>query len=277
MTPFVILAGFAVLWFFVRWQDYRTRHGLDPLVQMRLFSIRPLRSGIECFFSQNLILLGILFILPLYLQIVLGYDALETGVKMLPISITMFITSSSGPLLEGLAFGLALALLGVAMRLIASQLGNVIQSAVGPEDRGEAGGLQYTAQQLGSATGTALIGAIVLSALVGAFVDNIASDPTISSELSSAIEVDVAAGASFVAADDVEVALLDAGVDDEQTAAIVGEYGDAQLEALKAGLLLAGFLAACSLAFTGNLPGKEPEEPDEPDGAGASGRAPATA
>ena len=73
------------------------------------------------------------------------------------------------------------------------------------------------------------------------------------------------------------MALLDAGVDDEQTAAIVGEYGDAQLEALKAGLLLAGFLAACSLAFTGNLPGKEPEEPDEPDGAGASGRAPATA
>lgn len=110
---------------------------------------------------------------------------------MLPISIAMFLTSTSGPTLaqrfpprrivqggfvmlviaaffmlqtiepdlRGFAFGLSLAVLGIGMGLIASQLGNVIQSSVGPKARGEAGGLQYTAQQLGSSLGTALIGA----------------------------------------------------------------------------------------------------------------------
>jgi predicted MFS family arabinose efflux permease len=98
------------------------------------------------------------------------------------------------PELDGVAFGLTLALLGVAMGLLASQLGSVIQSSVGPEDRSEAGGLQYTAQQLGSAIGTALIGAIVISALVAAFVSNISNEPQIPAELSDAIEVDVNTG-----------------------------------------------------------------------------------
>jgi EmrB/QacA subfamily drug resistance transporter len=292
LTPFVILAGVVVLWLFLRWQDHRVRHRLDPLVRMELFSIAPLRSGLACFFSQNLILLGIFFILPLYLQIVLGFDALETGIKMLPISIAMFLTSSSGPVLatrfgsrrvvqagfatlvvasfwmlesvdqdlDRLSFGLALAVLGIGMGLVASQLGNVIQSSVGPKDRGEAGGLQYTAQQLGSATGTALIGAIVISSLVTSFVDSISGNDDISAELTEAIEVEVAAGATFVAAENVVARLTEAGVDDPQVDAVVAEYGDAQLRSLKIGLLLAGVLSVVSLAFTRQLPGKEREE-----------------
>ena len=70
--------------------------------------------------------------------------------------------------------------LGVGMGLIVSQLGNVVQSAVGDTDRSEAGGLQNTAQQLGSSLGTALLGAIVISGLIARFSDNIAADPRIS-------------------------------------------------------------------------------------------------
>ena len=67
-------------------------------------------------------------------------------------------------------------LLGVGMGLMASQLGNVVQSSVDASGRSEAGGLQYTAQQLGSALGVALIGAIVLSGLVSSFVENVSTD-----------------------------------------------------------------------------------------------------
>ena len=292
LTPFVVLAGGIVLWSFVRWEGHRVRRGQDPLVRLELLLIPPLRSGLNCFLSQNLILLGIFFILPLYLQIVLGFDALETGIKMLPISIAMFVTSSSGPLLAGrlspkrvvqagfsllivaafwmlksirpevggVEFSIALAVLGIAMGLIASQLGSVIQSSVGPADRGEAGGLQYTAQQLGSAIGTALIGAVVISSLVAAFVANISTEPSIPPELTDAIETEVADGASFVAADAVEEGLIDAGVADDDTDAIVTEYRDAQLRALKTGLLLAAILAVVSLAFTRNLPGRDDSE-----------------
>jgi len=292
LTPFVILAGGIVLWGFVRWQGHRVRGGLDPLVRLELLQVPPLRSGLNCFLSQNLILLGIFFILPLYLQIVLGFDALETGIKMLPISIAMFITSSSGPLLagrfgpkrvvqagfsllilaafwmlqsikpelDGVGFAVTLGVLGIAMGLIASQLGSVIQSSVGPEDRGEAGGLQYTAQQLGSAIGTALIGAVVISSLVAAFVSNISDESSIPAEVTDAIEIEVAAGASFVAADAVEQGLIDAGVEGDDTDAVVAEYREAQLDALKTGLLLAAILSVLSLAFTRNLPGRDESE-----------------
>jgi EmrB/QacA subfamily drug resistance transporter len=286
LTPFVVMGGFVVLGLFNWWQGRRVRFGRDPLVNMSIFRIAPLRAGLGSFLAQNTILLGIFFALPLYLQIVLGFDALETGIRMLPISIAMFATSAGGsalaqrfpprrivqagfvmlglatflmiqtiePDLRGFAFGLSLAVLGVGMGLVASQLGNVIQSSVGPKARGEAGGLQYTAQQLGSSIGTALIGAVVITALVTAFVNNIEADERISADVTEAAEVNVASGASFVASSEVENSLRDAGVDEPTTAAVVENYEIAQLDALKAGLLLAAFIAIGALFLTRRLP-----------------------
>ncbi len=307
LTPFVIMAGLAVMWGFVVWERHRVARDLDPLVDLDLLSVAPLRGGLGCFLSQNVILLGIFFILPLYLQIVLGFDALETGIRMLPISIAMFITSATGPLLtsrfgakrvvqagyvvlvvasfsmlqtieprlDGTAFATALVILGIGMGLIASQLGNVVQSAVETEDRGEAGGLQYTAQQLGSAIGTALIGAVVIGALVASFVDKIDSNEAVPADLVAAVEIEVAAGANFVAADVVETALEDAGVDAEASDALLDDYRAAQLRGLKTGLLIAAFLAMLSLPLTRALPAGN--EPDGSDGDPTPEHADATA
>ena len=81
------------------------------------------------------------------------------------------------PELDNGSFLVAMGVLGVGMGLIVSQLGNVVQSAVGDDDRSEAGGLQNTAQQLGSSLGTALLGAIVITGLIAAFTANVADDP----------------------------------------------------------------------------------------------------
>jgi Na+/melibiose symporter-like transporter len=298
LTLFMIIGGFVVLWVFARWQERRERLGQDPLVKLALLEIPALRSGLSSFLAQNTILLGIFFTLPLYFQIVLGFDALETGIRMLPISIAMFLTSTSGPALaqrfsprrivqagfitlvlaaflllgriepdlDNLGVTVSLIVLGIGMGLIASQLGNVIQSAVEPADRGEAGGLQYTAQQLGSALGTALIGAIVIGSLVAAFIDNIAADETIPAELTEAISIEVGSGASFVSAAEVDGALRDAGLDSATTDNVVAGYEKAQLEALKAGLLLAAFIALAALLVTRNLPAErlDRKRSDEP-------------
>ena len=53
---------------------------------------------------QQLILLGTFFVLPVYLQVVLGLDAFETGKRLFPMSVTMFIAALAGP---RLAAGLA--------------------------------------------------------------------------------------------------------------------------------------------------------------------------
>ncbi len=96
LTLFVIGAGAGLLWGFVRWQRHREATGTDPLVHLDLLKIPPLRSGLIGLFTQNLILMGVFFTIPLYLQLVLGFDALETGLRMLPVSITMFLASAVG-------------------------------------------------------------------------------------------------------------------------------------------------------------------------------------
>jgi MFS family permease len=286
LTPFVIATGAALVWGFVQWQRRRERAGRDPLVHLDLVKIPTLRAGLIGLFSQNLILMGVFFTIPLYLQLVLGLDALQTGLKMLPASIAMFIAAALGsglstrytvravtragltiicvscvlllatirPDLADLAFALSMAALGVGMGFVASQLGLVVQSSVDASGRGEAGGLQYTGQQLGSSLGVALIGAIVLSGLTTTFVTTVQEDERISAEVAAQVGVAAESGLDFVSSTDIEAAAQSAGLDAPTTAAVVDDYEAAQLQALKAGLLAAALVALASLAFTGNLP-----------------------
>ncbi|HEX5827775.1 MAG TPA: MFS transporter [Candidatus Limnocylindrales bacterium] len=288
LTPFVIALGAILLWGFVAWQRHREATGNDPLVHLDLLKIPTLRSGLIGLFTQNLILMGVFFTIPLYLQLVLGFDALETGLKMIPTSVAMFVAAAVGsrlatrfsvrgvtraglattalacllllatiqPDLGDLGFAVAMGILGVGMGLIASQLGLVVQSSVDASGRGEAGGLQYTGQQLGSSLGVALIGALVLAGLTGTFISTVESDPRISPEVAAEVSLALESGGDFVASSAVEDAALAAGVDEATTAAIVEDYEQAQLRALKAGLLAAALIALVSLAFTSDLPTK---------------------
>ena len=285
-TLFVIAGGGVLLWSFVTWQRRREARGDDPLVHLDLLRIPTLRSGLIGLFSQNLILMGIFFVVPLYLQLVLGLNALETGIKMLPVSITMFVTAAIGtrlsarfsvrsitraglsltglaslvllatiqPDLADLGFALGMAVLGIGMGLIASQLGNVVQSSVDASGRGEAGGLQYTGQQLGSSLGVALVGALVLTGLTSSFVATVEADERISAEIAAQVGVAVDSGLDFVPSSEVEAAVRAAGLDEATTEALVEDYEAAQLRSLKVGLLATMFIALASLAFTKDLP-----------------------
>jgi len=286
LAVFVVIGGALLLWAFVAWSHHREVRELDPLVHLRLFQVLPLRSGLIGMFTQNLVLMGVFFVVPLYLQLVIGLDALDTGLRMLPISITMFAFSAIGsrlsakvsvrtlvraglitstvaivvllatidPELRDVGFAISMALLGVGMGLIVSQLGNVVQSSVDASGRGEAGGLQYTGQQLGSSVGVALIGAIVLAGLTNVFVSHIESDERIAPEVAQQVSVAAGNGVDFVPSDQLVTAAADAGIDATSAAAIVDDYEKAQLRALKTGLLATGVLALLSLMSTRGLP-----------------------
>jgi len=292
LTPFVVGAGILVLAGFVRWTERREARGEDPLFRLGLFEIRPLKGGLQMFLAQNLILMGVFFAIPLYLQVVQGLNALDTGLRMLPVSVTMFIMSFLGarmsatrtprwivkvglwvllvavvvliatiePVLEGLAFAISMALLGIGMGLLASQLGNVVQSAVGPRDRSEAGGLQYTAQQLGSSIGTALIGAVVISSLAAAFVSQVEQDPRIPPEVSQAIGVELSGSIEFIRSSDLEAGLADTDLPSEEIDAIVESYEAGQLEALRLGLFVAAVVVVIALFMVRRIPDMSFEE-----------------
>jgi EmrB/QacA subfamily drug resistance transporter len=300
LTPFVIAAGALVLGGFVSWERRREERGLAPLVHLGMLRIRALRGGVSMLLAQNLILMGIFFTIPLYLQIVQGLDALETGVQMLPASAGLFLAAIAGsalakrfapralvrvgllivlaavamllgtiePELDSGAFLAATGVLGIGMGLIVSQLGNVVQSAVGDADRSEAGGLQNTAQQLGSSLGTALLGAIVISGLIFAFTSNIAGDPRVSAGVENQVQTQLSAGGSFVSSEQVRAAAEAQGIDTATADALVENYEDAQLKALKTAFLFAAFLVLASFWTTRRLPTRRFDElqagPDPP-------------
>jgi len=169
---------------------------------------------------------------------------------------TVLLMGTIEPELDNASFLFAMGVLGVGMGLVVSQLGNVVQSAVDDEQRSEAGGLQYTAQQLGSSLGTALLGAIVITGLIASFTGNIANDSQVSDRVQQQVEVQLSAGASFVASEQVERGAQDAGVDSATTGALVSDYEDAQIAALKTAFLCAALLVLASFFFTRNLPSR---------------------
>ena len=307
-TLFVVGAGVVVLAGFARWERHRDAQGADPLVHLPMLRRPVLRSGLLALLGQNLILLGLFFVIPLYLQVVQGFDAFQTGLRLLPVSIAMLVASvlasalgraagprrivrlalavlavavvwllaTIDPVIDDAQFAGAMALVGVGTGLLASQLGNVVQSSAGEEERSEVGGLQFTAQNLGSALGTALIGSILLGALAHAFTAQVADDPRLSEEARKQTGIALESGISFVTTDQVRSAAEGAGLPPSEVEAVTDSYASAQLEGLKAAILATGGVTVATFLVTSNLPtGKgrtKPRETGTPAGTVGSSR-----
>ena len=290
-VPFFLLAGLGFLAAFVTWEERRERDGRDTLLDRSLLRVRQLRAGLTTLMMQQLILLGTFFVLPVYLQVVLGLDAFETGKRLFPMSVTMFIAAMLGPkLAAGFApkrvaqaglialaaasvmllgtidvelneteFALALALFGVGAGLMLSQLGNVIMSSVDPSKINEAGGLQGTAQNLGASLGTALIGAVLIAALSTGFVERVEQNPAVPPPVRDRVAELAQKGIPVAPVEDLEQAARDQGVPADQAEALADDYGEAQLQGLKRALGAVGLLAVLGLWFTRGLPGRAPK------------------
>ncbi len=296
VVPFMILAGLALLWAFVEWEQRRVRHGQDALLDTALLKLGQLRAGLSTLVGQQLVLMGTFFVIPVYLQVVLGLDAFETGKRLLPLSVAMLVFALLGPRLAarrspravarmGLlavcvgsvvmlatldvklndtGFKTALALIGAGAGLLASQLGNVIMSAVAPTQTSEAGGLQGTAQNLGSSLGTAIVGAVLLGALATGFTERVADNPAVPESVRTALVEGAAKGIDIVPVQTVQTAGVQAGLTPEAATAVANDYGEAQLDALRLSLGAVALAALLSLALTRGLPAKALAEDPAP-------------
>jgi EmrB/QacA subfamily drug resistance transporter len=290
VVPFFILAGCGCLAAFALWEQRRDRQGRDALLDRSLLRIAQLRAGLTTLMMQQLILLGTFFVLPVYLQVVLGLNAFDTGKRLFPMSVAMFVAAMAGPrLAAGFApkrvaqaglvalvlaavlllgtidveldeteFAVALVVFGIGAGLLLSQLSNVIMSSVDPSKTNETGGLQGTAQNLGASLGTALIGAVLIAALISGFLSRVEQNPAIPQEVRERVAQAVEKGIPIVPVEQVEKAVADAGVPPDQAQAIADDYGDAQLQGLKRAIGAVGVFALLALWFTRGLPGRAP-------------------
>jgi EmrB/QacA subfamily drug resistance transporter len=279
LSIWLILAGFGVLVAFVDWARHLESRGSEPLVRPSIFRNRQLDGGLLMFLFQYLVQMGLFFMIPLFLSVALGLSALETGVRILPLSITLLLGAAGIPrfrpnanprrvvrfpllaMFAGIVTLLAtidpeasakvvtvpLLLAGLGVGALASQLGAVTVSSVPDEESAAVGGLQNTATNLGASIGTALAGSILITALTSSFLTGVTGNPAVPQDLQTQANEQLAAGVPFISDADLEKALADAGVAGPTAAEIVNVNEEARITGLKAGLAVLAALAALTL------------------------------
>jgi EmrB/QacA subfamily drug resistance transporter len=192
-----VVAMAALVW----WLRRRKREGKPALLDPGLFSSKPFRLGITGQMLQQIALGGTMIALPIYLQMVLEYDAMEAGLSLAPLSLTMFATAlvagkragkrraagiirfgfallSAGTLGliaivpsadSGWALVAPLVIVGSGLGLLVSQLNNYTLSPVSEERVSEAAGVNSASGSFGLSFGLAFAGAIMLATLSVAF------------------------------------------------------------------------------------------------------------
>ena len=286
----LMLGGGLVVWLFLNWEMRMIDRGGEPLIDPRILDNPTLRGGLTSFFFQYLLQAGLFFTIPLFLSVALGLSAVATGVRLLPLSITLLLAAAGIPkmfpdasprrvvrigmlaLFAGIVVMVGaleagagpeivtwpLLLAGLGVGALASQLGAVTVSSVPDEQTGEIGGLQNTLTNLGASIGTALAGAVLISALTASFLTGIADNPAVPDSVVESAEVELAGGIPFVSDADLDDALTSAGVDAATADAIVDENADARLHGLRVSLSVLALIALVGLFTTGRIPTKPP-------------------
>lgn len=285
MTTWFVLAGAALIWAFVVRQRHLVEQGRPPLVDVTLFRILRLRSGLTVLLAQYAMTAGLFFMMPVYLQMTLGLDALQTGIRIFPLSISLILFSILGTRLaltwsprriirigqvllvlasflllgavdielQSPAFGVGMFVAGAALGLLASQIGNVNMSSVGEDQSSEVGGLQGVFQNLGSSLGTALIGSVLIGTLATSFASGVAASD-LPQDTQAVVTEATQGGVDIVPAASVPDLAREAGLDDAEAAELERVYANSQIESLRVSLVALIVIALLSLFFSRGIP-----------------------
>lgn len=227
--PFAFAIALLGLLSFVAWGLHRERQGRSTLLAFSLFRIPSFRNGNIAALVVSLGEFGIILSLPLWLQFVIGFDALQTGFVLLALAIGSFVASGFAGAFSGKVSPVAIVRVGIAAEIVGvaglgfviapdtawglllpflfiygfgvglatAQLTGVVLSDVPIAESGQGSGTQSTARQLGSALGVAILGTVLFTStagILGARLDDRGVDPAQRDQVVSAV-VDSAGGA----------------------------------------------------------------------------------
>lgn len=200
MSPVWLFVGIGavILTVFLFHIRNRERAGKDPLFTIGLFRNRTSNLGLATQHIQWLILQGSFFVISVFLQQIRGYNAIETGLMLVPATAGILLASAAAERMAGrhsqrrliragfgtttVGFALLLALVrddssilsfvpglflvgtGIGIMLTASV--NLVQSSSPREVQGDISGVSRSVSNLGSSLGTALAGSIIAGAAV---------------------------------------------------------------------------------------------------------------
>jgi EmrB/QacA subfamily drug resistance transporter len=198
-VPIAFAISLVALAAFLAWTSARRRRGQGTLLDLSLLRIRTFRTGNIAALVVALGEFGLILALPLWLQFVLGFDALQTGLVLLALAGGSFVASGIAGALSGrvapvavVRAGLAaemvgigavawviapdaswgwllpgLFVYGIGVGLATAQLTGVILQDVPVAQSGQGSGTQSTARQVGSALGIAILGTVLFTTTAG--------------------------------------------------------------------------------------------------------------
>jgi EmrB/QacA subfamily drug resistance transporter len=284
VVVFLLVGGLAVLAVFAWWVRRKETNGEPALVHPSIFKHRGIRYGLPVLSTQLFAQAGILFLIPVFTQSILGFDAFQTGLTLLPLSIGVLATSILTPPLgrkiypkyiiqvglvllfiggwvlaksldgatEGTDMALGLLLAGIAIGLIAGQLPNLILSSVEQNEASEASGLQGTFQNLGMALGTAVVGTVILTVALGSIANQVEDSTVLPQETKS--EVATALERPLTEADSSALEEIVEGLPPDEQAEILEIADTASLRGFQGAIVVGGFVALLGGLLAFKLP-----------------------
>jgi len=226
ITPVLLFIGLIFLILLFAWLKHRVKVGKSPLFHPNIFKNKIFSSGVTIGALTQMAFVGSLFTMPVYLQTIDGYTGFETGLAILPLSLSLLFISFFAPklswkispkyllLLGTLLMGTGLIILfglfsedkvikgtdlipgyifmGLGIGMIVTVINNVSLSNVKPELQNEGSGMVYTFNNLGNSLSTAIIGSILIGTIISSLATGLADSKVLNKENYTKSEISVA-------------------------------------------------------------------------------------
>jgi MFS family permease len=281
ITPILVGIGFILILLLFAWERRKEEAGGDGLFKPSIFNTPGIVAGFSSRFIQVGVSAAFLYIFPLMLQLSFEFTAMQTGLALMPFSLSMLIFAIIGARLSARFFAnriiqvgwilaaaglgalgasiqpgaepsdLALgALFGMGIGLIASQILNLILSSVELKDTAETAGLSSTFEQLGNSIAVALVGTVMLTTLATGLQQGINSSTVLPAESKAPLTEAAEQGVQLMSGTQLENGLEEAGAEPAMVDELNAIYGDSRTNAFKAGVALLIYAALLGLVIS---------------------------
>ncbi|MEO7018400.1 MAG: MFS transporter [Leifsonia sp.] len=288
-APVFIVVGLVLGQAFFLWTRRRTRARKVPLVSLAVLGSSRERAAVYAMFIVVALEAALNFTVPLYIQIVQGRTPFDTSLAMMPFNLTVFIVATlvvrfykrfsprtigvfsfslTTIALAWLAFVvnnnwetlptiLGLIVFGIGQGALVTLVFNLLVRASPRELAGDVGSVRGTTQNLASAVGTALAGALLVTILGINVGQAVVSHVDLPPSLVAQVDLD---NVNFISNEQLKEALQRTNATEAQVSAAVAVNTDARLRALKLGLLILAGINAIAIVPAARLPRYRPHE-----------------
>ncbi|MEV8169675.1 MFS transporter [Microbacterium sp. NPDC077486] len=296
-APIFIVLGIILGQGFFLWTRRRMAEGKVPLIDLTVLGSSRERAAVYAMFIVVALEACVNFTVPLYIQIVQGRTPFDTALAMMPFNLTVFITATLvvrfyrryPPRTIGV-FGFilttaalvwlsvvvtnnwetvptiaGLVVFGIGQGALVTLVFNVLVTAAPPELAGDVGSLRGTTQNLASAVGTALAGALLVSLLALNVGRAVVEHPELPPSLVSQVDLNEV---NFISNDELRAVLETTDATPEQVDAAVAVNEESRLRTLKLGLLILAAVSALAILPASRLPQYRPHEIPDPSPTG---------